>query len=252
MCIIFLSLLLNLNNWVIKVESINCYALPLNLFKFPCFHLFKENSWDSLALLSSSPVWSIHSLNLKHKNDFLPCPNQNSVETVPHPEPNLPFPVSSTKPPKTQIKPLYFIPSLKLAFISVISRPITCLFPRSTQREPSLVFVGLATRLSVVWCGPRTLSFQPEENQALTGQTTNNISEYNVGIEILLDRVSLGIRVLVVKLDSQLIVLKLNNHYSVRNPQISCMYLRVRLLERNFDYMTYQHIIRNLNTLLMH
>lgn len=27
------------------------------------------------------------------------------------------------------------------------------------------------------------------------------------------------------------------------------MYLHVRLLERNFDYITYQHIPRNLNTL---
>ena len=35
----------------------------------------------------------------------------------------------------------------------------------------------------------------------------------------------------------------------MRNPQILCIYLRVRLLERNFDFITYQHIPRNLNTL---
>ena len=100
MCIIFLSFLLNLNKWVIKVESINCYAPPLNLFKFPCFHLFKENSWDSLALLSSSIVRSIHLLNLKHQNDFLPCPNQNSTETVPHPRAQFAFPCFQHKTPK--------------------------------------------------------------------------------------------------------------------------------------------------------
>jgi len=44
-------------------------------------------------------------------------------------------------------------------------------------------------------------------------------------------------------------VLQLNSHYSVRNPQILRMYLCVQLLERNFDFITYQHIPRNLNTL---
>lgn len=81
------------------------------------------------------------------------------------------------------------------------------------------------------------------------GQTTNNIVEYSVVIELLSKVVVLGIRDLVVKLDSQLIVLQLNNHYRVRNPQILHMYLHVRFLERNFDYITYQHIPCNLNTL---
>jgi len=46
-------------------------------------------------------------------------------------------------------------------------------------------------------------------------RTTNNIVEYSVVIELFSEAVSLGIRDLVVKLDSQLIVLQLNNHYSV-------------------------------------
>lgn len=80
-------------------------------------------------------------------------------------------------------------------------------------------------------------------------RTTNNITEYSAVIELLSEAVALGIRVLVVKLDSKLIVLQLNNHYLVINPQILCMYLRVRLVERNFDSITYQHIPHNLNTL---
>ena len=62
------------------------------------------------------------------------------------------------------------------------------------------------------------------------GQTTNNISEYSVAIEILSDAIDIIIRDLVVKLDLQLIVLQLNGHYSVRNPNIFFMYLHVRLL----------------------
>ena len=81
------------------------------------------------------------------------------------------------------------------------------------------------------------------------GRTTNNIAEYSVVLELLTEAVNLGIRELLVYLDSQLVVLQLNGHYSVRNPSILCLYLRIRLLERNFDYITYQHIPRHMNTL---
>ena len=81
------------------------------------------------------------------------------------------------------------------------------------------------------------------------GPSTNNIVEYGVVLELLIEAMDLGIRELLVYLDSQLIVLQLNGHYSVRNPSILRLYLRIRLLERNFDYITYQHIPRHMNTL---
>ena len=81
------------------------------------------------------------------------------------------------------------------------------------------------------------------------GRTTNNITEYSVVLELLTEEVNLGIRELLVYLDSQLVVIQLNRHYSVRNPSILRLYLRIRLLERNFDYITYHHIPRHLNTL---
>jgi hypothetical protein len=68
-------------------------------------------------------------------------------------------------------------------------------------------------------------------------------------IELLVDAISLGIRRLVVRLDSQLVVLQLSNVYSIRSPTLLRVYLRIRLLERHFDYIEYQHISRNLNTL---
>ena len=43
--------------------------------------------------------------------------------------------------------------------------------------------------------------------------------------------------------------MQLDNHYSVRNPHILRLYLRIRLLERNFDFITCQHIPRRMNTL---
>ena len=82
------------------------------------------------------------------------------------------------------------------------------------------------------------------------GRTTNNVAEYSAILELLTEAVNLSIRALLVYLDSQLVVLQLNGHYSVRNPSILCMYLCICLLERNFDYITYQHIPRHMNTLI--
>jgi hypothetical protein len=73
--------------------------------------------------------------------------------------------------------------------------------------------------------------------------------EYSVVIELLTDVISLGIRHLVVRLDSQLVVLQLSNVYAIRSPNLLSVYLRIRLLERYFDYIEYQHIPRCLNTL---
>lgn len=81
------------------------------------------------------------------------------------------------------------------------------------------------------------------------GCTTNNVAEYSAIIELLTEAVSLNICTLIVNLDSQLLVLQLNGCYFVRNPHILRFYLRVRLLESNFDFITYQHIPRSLNTL---
>ena len=52
------------------------------------------------------------------------------------------------------------------------------------------------------------------------GPATNNVAKYNVILELLNEAVNLGIRALLVYLDSQLVVLQLNGHYSVRNPSI--------------------------------
>jgi ribonuclease HI len=81
------------------------------------------------------------------------------------------------------------------------------------------------------------------------GRATNNIAEYSTVIELLVDAILLGIRHLVVRLDSQLAVLQLSNVYTIRSPTLLQVYLRIRLLERYFDYIEYQHIPRCLNTL---
>ena len=81
------------------------------------------------------------------------------------------------------------------------------------------------------------------------GCTTNNVAEYSAVIELLAEAINLSIRTLLVNLDSQLVVHQLNGRYSVRDHHILRLYLRVKLLEQNFDFITYQHIPRRLNTL---
>ena len=73
--------------------------------------------------------------------------------------------------------------------------------------------------------------------------------EYSAILELLNEAVNLSIHALIVYLDSQLVVLQLNGHYSIRNPSILRLYLRICLLERNFDYITYQNIPRHMNVL---
>jgi len=81
------------------------------------------------------------------------------------------------------------------------------------------------------------------------GRVTNNIVEYSVVIELLIDTISFGICHLIVHLDSQPVVLQLSNVYSIWSPTLLHVYLRIILLEINFDYIEYQHIPRYLNTL---
>ena len=49
------------------------------------------------------------------------------------------------------------------------------------------------------------------------GPSTNNIVEYSAIIELLMDAISHGIQHMVVRLDSQLVVLQLNGQYWVRD-----------------------------------
>ena len=81
------------------------------------------------------------------------------------------------------------------------------------------------------------------------GQTTNNIAEYSAVIELLSKSISFGIRSLIVRIDSELVVLQLNRVYAIINPVLLRLFLSVRLLECEFDYIEYQHIPRYLYTL---
>ena len=81
------------------------------------------------------------------------------------------------------------------------------------------------------------------------GPTSNNVTEYRVVIELLWDALSRGITQLEVRLDSQLVVSQLNRAYQVWNPILLRQFMQVRLLERNFEFITFNYIPRNQNSL---
>jgi ribonuclease HI len=79
------------------------------------------------------------------------------------------------------------------------------------------------------------------------GPTTNNQAKFTAVIGLLTDTQHHHIRHLSIFLDSQLVVLQLNNVYRVRDLCLFCKYLQVTLLSRHFDSITFTHIPRQLN-----
>ena len=84
---------------------------------------------------------------------------------------------------------------------------------------------------------------------ACLGPASNNVVEYRAVIEILWDALSRGITQLEVRLDSQLVVSQLNRAYQVQNPILLRHFMQIRLLERNFEVIIFNHIPRNQNSL---
>jgi hypothetical protein len=56
-------------------------------------------------------------------------------------------------------------------------------------------------------------------------RATNNVAEYSIGIGLLIDAISIGICHLVIRLDSQLVVLQLSNVYDIQSPTFLQVYL---------------------------
>jgi ribonuclease HI len=122
----------------------------------------------------------------------------------------------------------------------------------SSESEVFIRYVDGASRHTWRLASAAWLIFTPQ-GQLLSsggiclGDTTNNVIEYSAVIELLRGALSLGISHLRVYLDDQLVVSQLNRIYRVHNPTLHRRFLRVRLLECKFDYITYFHVPRSLN-----
>jgi len=79
------------------------------------------------------------------------------------------------------------------------------------------------------------------------GSATNKQVEYEIVIGLLVEEIHFHICHLSVVLDSQLVMLQLNNVYHIHYPFLFRKYLQVRLLSHNFDSITFTHIPRKFN-----
>ena len=148
-----------------------------------------------------------------------------------------------------------------VCFLSFLFQPSNCLpclvlgFHMSTFSLPYIGFADGSSRSTRNLASDAWEIYSPTDklinlHGIFLGCATNNIAEYSAVIELLTDAISLGIRHLIARINSQLVVLQLRNIYSIRNPMLLWVYLRIHLLERNFDYIEYKHIPRYLNKLI--
>ena len=73
-------------------------------------------------------------------------------------------------------------------------------------------------------------------------KATNNMVEYEALIFGLTQALSLGVRQLLVKGDSQLIIKHVRGDCSCNNPQLAAYLIHVRKLEKDFDALELQHV----------
>lgn len=79
------------------------------------------------------------------------------------------------------------------------------------------------------------------------GPATNNIVEYQATIGLMPKALSSGISQLIVYLDSQLVMLQLNDIYSIRDLMLLQLFRRIRLLGRSFAYIHFCYVPRKFN-----
>jgi ribonuclease HI len=81
-------------------------------------------------------------------------------------------------------------------------------------------------------------------------KATNNMVEYESLIFGLSTTLSLGVRQLLVKGDSQLIIKQVKGECSYNDPQLAAYLLHARKLEKNFQVLDLQHIPRANNVVI--
>ncbi len=104
--------------------------------------------------------------------------------------------------------------------------------------------------------GPSAIAFlikSPDEKTTIAkkakyiGRATNNIAEYTAVLESLSRAHELGIRVILVRSDSDLVVKQLSGRYRVKNPKLRDLYAACKQKIDGFDRFRIEHIPRDRN-----
>jgi len=88
-----------------------------------------------------------------------------------------------------------------------------------------------------------------EKSGEYIGDTTNNQAEYQA-LKMGLNRAhELGIKKLIVNMDSELVIKQLNGLYKMKNADLKPHYDHAKRLAEKFDEITFQHVPRALNSI---
>jgi probable phosphoglycerate mutase len=79
---------------------------------------------------------------------------------------------------------------------------------------------------------------------AAIGHATNNTAEYQGLLAAMTKALELGIKTLTVRSDSQLLVRQMVGQYKVREPHLQVLYGHAKRLERCFDSVRYEYVVR--------
>jgi ribonuclease HI len=76
---------------------------------------------------------------------------------------------------------------------------------------------------------------------------TNNVAEYTGLIIGLLEAINLNIKTLVVEGDSMLVIKQMKGEYKVKSENLINLYNQAKILEKEFNFITFKHIYRENN-----
>jgi ribonuclease HI len=88
-----------------------------------------------------------------------------------------------------------------------------------------------------------------EKSGSYIGETTNNQAEYQA-LKAGLERTQqLGVRELLVNMDSELVVKQINGQYKIKNAELLPHYSAIKKLAGNFEQIDFAHVPRALNAI---
>lgn len=82
---------------------------------------------------------------------------------------------------------------------------------------------------------------------AFLGSVTNNVAEYSALLWGMRAALALGVKELLVKADSELVVKQMRGEYRVKNEGLKPLFLEAQRLRRGFDAIEFVHVRREEN-----
>lgn len=95
----------------------------------------------------------------------------------------------------------------------------------------------------ILYCGEKVIT----KKALFVGmRETNNVAEY-MGMIHGMREASKFTKDLIVKGDSQLVIRQMTGKYAVKHPRMLKLYEEAKSLEKDFEHVEYEHILRGLN-----